>query len=401
MDGRPFTKSIASLHQSVLVVDCFRLISYSFGISVHRFPSTLAMTKTNEIPGPPVPVYHNESWKLISQGAEARIWLVPNFITDSTKVTSTDTTSNINITSTVICKERFPKAYRHPTLDETLTRSRTKAEARNLTKCRRGGVSVPLMLGIDLNKVVKAGDGDESGSGGIKSASLFMEYVQGCTVRNYLNVQVQVDPNGSSETDDLAPVSGSTSNSDADAEPPSKKQKLEETSSRSTSKSETGDIQNNHKKIITRVDEYAKKMSYSVGVAIAKMHNCNIIHGDLTTSNIMLRNENPPNTNTESAPNANADTGTKSKIDDWNPDIVLIDFGLSSSSTNTKKTSCHEERAVDLYVLERAFVTTHVGSEDLVGEVMRGYKASCQSSDSVFVRLAQVRLRGRKKESFG
>ena len=102
---------------------------------------------------------------------------------------------------------------------------------------------------------------------------------------------------------------------------------------------------------------------------------------------------NPPNPETNSS--------TTIDDDNWDPDIVLIDFGLSSTSVNTKKTSCHEERAVDLYVLERAFVTTHVGSEDLVAEVMRGYKASCKNSDSVFVRLAQVRLRGRKRECFG
>jgi TP53 regulating kinase and related kinases len=37
----------------------------------------------------------------------------------------------------------------------------------------------------------------------------------------------------------------------------------------------------------------------------------------------------------------------------------------------------------------------------LVQEVLRGYKATSHSSDSVFQRLSQVRARGRKRECFG
>jgi TP53 regulating kinase-like protein len=32
----------------------------------------------------------------------------------------------------------------------------------------------------------------------------------------------------------------------------------------------------------------ALKLAYSIGVAIAKMHDADIVHGDLTTSNLML-----------------------------------------------------------------------------------------------------------------
>jgi len=324
-------------------------------------------TEAANIPGPPVPSFHNESWKLISQGAEARVWLVPNFIQTNISNTSsslgTSSSSLSSITSTVVCKERFPKAYRHPALDETLTRSRTKAEAKNLNRCRRGGVSVPLVLGVDLNSAKKNDatqeGGEKNSSNEKKSACLFLEYVHGVTIRSFLNVEVDMDANHTLDG----------------TEPPSKKQKVG-----------TDDAPNNRKKIVTRMDDYAKKTSYEVGATIARMHNTNIVHGDLTTSNILIRNPDIPD-------------GESSN--EWKPDIVLIDFGLSSASTNSKKTSCHEERAVDLHVLERAFVTTHVGSEDLVKEAMRGYKATCQSSDSVFVRLAQVRMRGRKRECFG
>ena len=319
--------------------------------------------------------YYNKSWKLISQGAEARVWLVPDFIVNS----DNSAAKSNNITKTAICKERFPKKYRHPTLDESLTKSRTKAEARNLTKCRRGGVSVPLILGIDMTKG-KMEDGES------KSACLFLEFVDGCTIRNYLNVEECVSDSESKYV---------SSTSQEQEERPSKIRKTESDENNTSPKKEIPNASNKIiKKIITRVDESSKKVAYAVGIAVGKMHNVNIIHGDLTTSNILLRN--PPSADTSSS------QAEETKAQDWDPDIVLIDFGLSSSSANSKKkTSCHEERAVDLYVLERAFITTHVGSEELVGEVMRGYKASCQSSDSVFVRLAQVRARGRKRECFG
>jgi len=46
---------------------------------------------------------------------------------------------------------------------------------------------------------------------------------------------------------------------------------------------------------------------------------------------------------------------------------VLIDFGLTSASTVA------EDKAVDLYVLERAFASTHPASEHLFAEVLKSY----------------------------
>jgi TP53 regulating kinase-like protein len=47
---------------------------------------------------------------------------------------------------------------------------------------------------------------------------------------------------------------------------------------------------------------------------------------------------------------------------------VLVDFGLAYTSSST------EDKAVDLYVLERAFASTHPNSEPLFGRVLEGYK---------------------------
>jgi hypothetical protein len=44
----------------------------------------------------------------------------------------------------------------------------------------------------------------------------------------------------------------------------------------------------------------------------------------------------------------------------WTPQIHIIDFGLGMTRPVI------EDKAVDLYVLERAFLSTHPGSEQLV-----------------------------------
>ena len=80
--------------------------------------------------------------------------------------------------------------------------------------------------------------------------------------------------------------------------------------------------------------ESAHTWAKEIGIVIGKMHDADIVHGDLTTSNIMIR-----------------------EVDNK---AILIDFGLSTVSTVL------EDKAVDLYVLERAFISTHPGSEELV-----------------------------------
>mmetsp|Transcript_17244 Transcript_17244/g.38174 ORF Transcript_17244/g.38174 Transcript_17244/m.38174 type:complete len:117 (+) Transcript_17244:1-351(+) len=116
----------------------------------------------------------------------------------------------------------------------------------------------------------------------------------------------------------------------------------------------------------------------------------------------MMRN--PPSSferdATTTTTTANSNDNHSNNNSDWKPRLVLIDFGLAGTA-GSKGGVSHEERAVDLYVLERAFQATHPGSADLVREVMRSYKGRCNTSDAVLQRLAQVRMRGRKRECFG
>ena len=300
-----------------------------------------------KIAGPDPPKYYNPlTWKLISQGAEARVWYVPSFVTGI---------------SDAICKERFPKAYRVPELDITITKSRTRAEVRSMVKCRKGGVLTPTILGVHLPAT------NESRG----SACIFMEYIDGCTVRQYLEKETsKTDSNDCSEDE-----SGNKDSSSVDEEDviESKKPRLEENNDATTNVN------------LTKINPQSLRIATEIGLLVAKMHNIHIVHGDLTTSNILLRN--PPSDENEN----------------WKPELIMIDFGLAISTTgsSSKGGGGHEERAVDLYVLERAFEATHPGSKELVKEILRAYKGACKTSDSVLQRLSQVRLRGRKRECFG
>lgn len=113
-----------------------------------------------------------------------------------------------------------------------------------------------------------------------------------------------------------------------------------------------------------------------VGAAVGSLHTACVVHGDLTTSNMMLRPRE----------------GEQGVLDG---EIVIIDFGLASQGTH------EEERAVDLYVLERAFLSTHPRAEKLFGEVLEGYKTAFKGSKSVLRKLEDVRMRGRKRSMIG
>lgn len=106
-----------------------------------------------------------------------------------------------------------------------------------------------------------------------------------------------------------------------------------------------------------------------IGEMIGKMHEADILHGDLTTSNIMLR--------------------------DNTHQVVLIDFGLGAMQ------AIIEDKAVDLYVLERAMLSTHPGCEALIAAVLQAYRFACRQGTLILLKLEQVRLRGRKREAFG
>ncbi|KAF1981610.1 kinase-like protein [Aulographum hederae CBS 113979] len=134
-----------------------------------------------------------------------------------------------------------------------------------------------------------------------------------------------------------------------------------------------------------REDEVLSDLMGRIGRAVGKLHSVGVVHGDLTTSNLMLR----------PAKKWNLDAAGKEERPNLEGDIVIIDFGLAMQSVQ------EEDKAVDLYVLERAFGSTHPWAEDMFKKVLRVYSESYKGARIVMKRLEDVRMRGRKKSMIG
>ncbi|KAI0086814.1 hypothetical protein BDY19DRAFT_995558 [Irpex rosettiformis] len=226
----------------------------------------------------------------------------------------------------VLLKYRFHKGYRHPTLDASLTKARVAGEARALLKCLRADVNVPAVRMVDALEGV-----------------LGIEWINGKSVRFLLG--------GGAEDEEVTEEMADGENLPEDATEELEDQLLEYNVS-------------------------SDEVMTMIGTEIAKMHLADVIHGDLTTSNMMLRLPSPsPSNKTE---------------------LVLIDFGLAYISTLV------EDKAVDLYVLERAFSSTHPASEPLFAGVLKAYEIRMGKEwKAISRRLDDVRLRGRKRSMVG
>jgi len=109
------------------------------------------------------------------------------------------------------------------------------------------------------------------------------------------------------------------------------------------------------------------KICRQIGKDLAKLHNAGIIHGDLTTSNIVLEKKSDK--------------------------IFFIDFGLGFHSDKI------EDRAVDLHLIKGALKAKHPKiSKIAFKKILEGYKKS-ETYEKVLNRLETVESRGRYKSS--
>ncbi len=106
-----------------------------------------------------------------------------------------------------------------------------------------------------------------------------------------------------------------------------------------------------------------EKLSEEIGKKIAIIHNNGIIHGDLTTSNMILKDE-----------------------------IYFIDFGLSFFSNKI------EDKAVDLHLLKQALESKHYKIWKKCFDIaINAYKKTGNDALLVIKRLTKVESRGRYK----
>jgi Kae1-associated kinase Bud32 len=104
----------------------------------------------------------------------------------------------------------------------------------------------------------------------------------------------------------------------------------------------------------------------TIGALIANLHDSNIIHGDLTTSNMIVNKKGM---------------------------LFFIDFGLGYQSTRA------EDMAVDLHLLRQALESKHNDCwQGCYNECIKSYKANAQKAKDALDRLEKVERRGRNKE---
>ncbi len=110
-----------------------------------------------------------------------------------------------------------------------------------------------------------------------------------------------------------------------------------------------------------------KIISRKIGEGVGKLHEAGIIHGDLTTSNLIYLDKK----------------------------IYFIDFGLAY--LNGK----YEDKAVDLHLLRQALEAKHfLHWKDLFEEVKKGYISVDKiEGEKVFEKFKAVERRGRYKHS--
>lgn len=179
-----------------------------------------------------------------------------------------------------IVKDRLTKGYRHPSLDNSLRKFRTRREAKVLDKLKELNFPAPI-----LNRMCD------------KEMRINMEFIEGNKLRDVLH--------------------------------------------------------NDH-----------ELFSAEIGKKLALLHANDLIHGDLTTSNMILSNNN----------------------------IKFIDFGLSFFSNKV------EDKAVDIHLLRQALESKHyLIWESCFQTVIDSYKEHYPEANLVLTRLEQVEKRGRNK----
>ena len=122
-------------------------------------------------------------------------------------------------------------------------------------------------------------------------------------------------------------------------------------------------------KLSEKLNSYEKKKQIEVmkkiGKEISKIHKEGIIHGDLTTSNMILKGN----------------------------EVYIIDFGLGS--LNGKD----EQKGVDIHLLKEALDSKHFeNSKNLFLAFKKGYESlNKNESKKVFEKLKKIEKRGRYK----
>lgn len=105
-----------------------------------------------------------------------------------------------------------------------------------------------------------------------------------------------------------------------------------------------------------------EKVCFEIGKLIGKLHSGGIVHGDLTTSNMILKDEK----------------------------IYFIDFGLGEFSRKI------EDQGVDLNLLFEALKSAHIKILNLCWEnIVKGYREEFNNAEQVLRKVEEIEKRAR------
>ncbi|MGB9778223.1 MAG: Kae1-associated kinase Bud32 [Candidatus Bathyarchaeales archaeon] len=108
-----------------------------------------------------------------------------------------------------------------------------------------------------------------------------------------------------------------------------------------------------------------QRLCLKIGELIGRLHENGIIHGDLTTSNMILTREGK---------------------------IFFVDFGLGEKSKEL------EARGVDLHLMKRALQSTHFRfTEECFNAIIRGYTkvVGVETAKNILEKVREIERRGR------
>ncbi|MGD0451035.1 MAG: KEOPS complex kinase/ATPase Bud32 [Candidatus Bathyarchaeia archaeon] len=111
-----------------------------------------------------------------------------------------------------------------------------------------------------------------------------------------------------------------------------------------------------------------QELCVKIGELIGKLHSHGLIHGDLTTSNMILSPEGK---------------------------IFFVDFGLGEKNIEV------EAQGVDLHLMKRALQSTHYQFwEECFKNVLRGYSSvlGVEATEKVYEKIKEIERRGRYVE---
>ena len=212
-----------------------------------------------------------------------------------------------------VVKDRISKSYRHPELDKKIIKRRTKAEAKILEKVYKL-IYVPKVINVK-NKVKSKGDGNKN-KVGLQANNGRV----GKSVLNWGNDENKIH---------MQFING--------------------------------------KKLSQHLDNFSlakqKQIMKLIGKSVAKLHQTNIAHGDLTTSNMIYKSGK----------------------------VYFIDFGLGFQNAK------YEDKGVDIHLLKQALEAKHFKNwEILFKEFEKAYRQlEPKESQKVFERLISIEKRGR------